>query len=348
MYHILLSDDIAVFRKQIKRFPFWASNNEFSLSFEASDGVSALEIMQKEKVDILITDIQMPKMDGLTLLQSVKEQGLCDCIILLSEYTEFEYARQGLVLGAFDYIVKPITSDKLSDVLFRCRDLLQEKQAKEPLSQEYASVISALIQQETSLEKNIDYLLEQLMKYCNYNSAQATLMLSDFLSSVYQSSFNSYPWIKKIYRSCLSAQNMLSAKQDFSSASNFFTNTLLELQQLFIYYQNLNSSDLISQAREYVFKSINKKITLTEAADYCFVSKSYLSHTFKQETGISLIDYATKFKMDIAKKMLMESDLRIFEIAALLGYDDAKYFGKIFKNYCHVTPAEFKSASASS
>lgn len=69
----------------------------------------------------------MPKIDGIAFLKELRNTNLDLCVVILSGYSTFEYARQGIVLGAFDYLLKPIENSKLSEVLSRVRIHLDEK-----------------------------------------------------------------------------------------------------------------------------------------------------------------------------------------------------------------------------
>ena len=125
MYQILIVDDKEIFRRKMKRLPYFKNNDVFTIQYEAQNGLEALEIIKKEKVDVVITDIRMPIIDGLELLKEIKDEQLCKCVILLSEYSDFEYAKKGLVYGAFDYIVKPVDDGKVSAVLERAQNFLE-------------------------------------------------------------------------------------------------------------------------------------------------------------------------------------------------------------------------------
>ena len=98
-----------------------------SASFEITsceiNGLAALERLAVEPVDVIMTDIRMPVMDGLEFLSHVKEL-YPDCItVILSGYQEFSYAQTAIKLGAFDYLLKPLTLDKLSELLDRIKDI---------------------------------------------------------------------------------------------------------------------------------------------------------------------------------------------------------------------------------
>ena len=84
---------------------------------EAHNGKIALEKCFAFVPDIVVSDIRMPGMDGITMLKEIRKNGLKTKVIYYSGYAEFEYAREAIRLGAFDYLLKPIIQDKLYEVL---------------------------------------------------------------------------------------------------------------------------------------------------------------------------------------------------------------------------------------
>ncbi|WP_334072814.1 MULTISPECIES: response regulator transcription factor [Paenibacillus] len=87
----------------------------------ANDGVSALELIRKQPVDLLVTDIMMPRMNGLELIREVKESGAHTKFIVLSGYEEFEYVKAGIRLGIENYILKPINLDEFEGTIRQIR-----------------------------------------------------------------------------------------------------------------------------------------------------------------------------------------------------------------------------------
>ena len=81
----------------------------------------ALLYMRREQVKIIITDICMPDMDGLSLTERIRAQDGEAKVILLTGYAEFEYARRAISLGAFEYLLKPLNPDSLCAVIERDR-----------------------------------------------------------------------------------------------------------------------------------------------------------------------------------------------------------------------------------
>jgi two-component system, response regulator YesN len=93
------------------------TNPSFSVTGTASDGAMAVELLEKESFDVVFTDIRMPVMDGLALLDYIQNCHPSIFSVVLSGYNEFEYARQALQSRAFDYLLKPVSPDTLSKVL---------------------------------------------------------------------------------------------------------------------------------------------------------------------------------------------------------------------------------------
>jgi len=102
-------------------------NLEFNLMCSAKDGIDALHKLNQNDIDLVITDINMPKMDGIELYNSIKEYNLSPFVVYLSDPEDLPHVKQGLLLGAFGYVTKPIDKENLIDVLESVHEKLMEK-----------------------------------------------------------------------------------------------------------------------------------------------------------------------------------------------------------------------------
>src|SRR5574340_282546 len=84
---------------------------------ESPDGLDAIEKIKKERFDLLVTDLQMPNMDGLTLIERIRQMGLQLPIIILTTLGEERDVEKGLSLGANDYITKPVSGHKFNTLV---------------------------------------------------------------------------------------------------------------------------------------------------------------------------------------------------------------------------------------
>jgi two-component system response regulator YesN len=117
-------------------------------------------------------------------------------------------------------------------------------------------------------------------------------------------------------------------------------NTLLNVK----FQKEKNSIQLIE---EYLRSNYQKDINLQEIADQFFLSREYISRKFKQEYHETITDYLMRIRMDKAKELLKNPHLKIYEIADHVGYQNEKYFSKLFKKIIGVTPNEYRSSLVS-
>ncbi|WP_315069469.1 response regulator [uncultured Clostridium sp.] len=130
MYSVMIVDDEPIIRMGLKKIINWEEYG-FKITCEARDGEDAIELLDKYNIDFIVSDIKMHKMTGIELLRKIREKGLDTLVLLLSGYDEFAYAQQGIRLGAFDYILKPLDSQKLKSILINVYNKLEIKEKKD-------------------------------------------------------------------------------------------------------------------------------------------------------------------------------------------------------------------------
>ena len=124
-FGILLANDEPLLRQSMRRI-LESFSPDFEVELEASDGSAALEMLSGNRIHLLITDIRMPVMDGLALASRVQEQFPHILTVVLTGYADFEYAKEALRHGVFDYLLKPVNEDELHNVMNRARKKLLE------------------------------------------------------------------------------------------------------------------------------------------------------------------------------------------------------------------------------
>ena len=136
MLKVFLVEDEAVIREGLRDKIDW---QEYGYQFvgEASDGEMALPLIRKTRPDVLITDIKMPFMDGLSLSKMVLEEFPQTRVVIISGYDDFGYARQAIALGVEEYLLKPITRNSLTKVLTQIRTKLDQAKEQEDYQSRY-------------------------------------------------------------------------------------------------------------------------------------------------------------------------------------------------------------------
>ncbi|ACT02688.1 response regulator [Paenibacillus sp. JDR-2] len=131
MPNILIVDDEAIFRRGLRKM-IESSSGSWEVAGEAKDGYEALEMVESLKPDVLLTDIRMPRMDGLQLIQIAKERFPKLLVIVLSGFDEFTYLQQSLRHGVRDYLMKPVEREELFKTLGKLESELAKLQQQVP------------------------------------------------------------------------------------------------------------------------------------------------------------------------------------------------------------------------
>ncbi|WP_037289506.1 response regulator [Saccharibacillus sacchari] len=130
MYNAIIAEDSKPILRNLQML-IRSAGLPVQVTATASNGLEALEHLKSRPADILLTDIRMPKLDGLGLIEQAKKLNPRLQTVLISGYSDFEYARRALNLQAFDYLLKPVDQGQLVDVLSRLLEQLREQQENE-------------------------------------------------------------------------------------------------------------------------------------------------------------------------------------------------------------------------
>lgn len=192
MYKVLIVDDEALVRRGIKSLVNFEGLN-ISVVLEASNGLEALEKFKSELPDIVLADINMPKMNGLTFAEEAKKINPLSKIALITGYDYFDYALQALKIGVDDYILKPVSKNDVQEVL---QKLIQKIQRSEQQNEVAKAVSSLLENEDISTEDSYKELIQKILNRELSNPKFSLSVLSDELgySSGYLSGL-----FKKLY-----------------------------------------------------------------------------------------------------------------------------------------------------
>ncbi len=126
MYKVMIVDDEFYFREALKISLKWEELG-FEICGEAKNGKEALQKIQELKPDITIVDINMPIMDGLEFAKKLRELGIESKILILTGHSEFNYAKQAVSLGVYNYLLKPVNEDELANCLCEMKSDIQKE-----------------------------------------------------------------------------------------------------------------------------------------------------------------------------------------------------------------------------
>ncbi|RSI06013.1 putative response regulatory protein [Streptococcus sanguinis] len=239
MYSIMIVEDEYLVRQGIASL---VNYEQFGMQViaQAENGREAWQKFQENPADILLTDINMPQMNGLELAKLVRDQVPTCHIVFLTGYDDFDYARTAIKLGADDYLLKPFSKDDVEEMLAKVQTKLDKERKKAQI-------------------------------------------------------------------------------------------------------QNLVDQGQRSELEEAIHERLaDSELSLKSLASQLGFSPSYLSVLIKKELGLPFQDYLIQERMKKAKLLLLTTDLKIYEIAEQVGFEDMNYFSQRFKQVVGLTPRQFK------
>lgn len=233
VYKVVIAEDEKMIRKGLVTIVDQLVR-DFTVIGEADNGETALHLLAHDCPDVLVTDIRMPKRDGLSLMKEVRDYFPQVRIVVVSGHEEFSYAQQAIQHGVSRYLLKPI---------------------------DRTEVVSA------------------------FDEIKARL-------SEAEESYHEDPFIQ--------------------------------------------------QVDAYIKAHIDQDITLTDVAKLVHLHPTYFSQWFKDKSGKNFSTYVTEKRLKRAETLLHQTNLRIYEIARMSGYQSQKHFMKLFKKEKQCTPTQYR------
>lgn len=327
----------------------------YHLVGSALNGKQAFEFFDKNMIDILLADIKMPIMDGLTLIGHVRDKYPNTKTIILSGYNDFHYVQKALQLGVADFLLKPLNKEKLISILIKTASKYYQNTI------DYSSLMLNQEKWDMALIDLESDLFDQI-KLGNIEGARQAVenLLSAFKDRVNNDYFRMIPFI---------TDSMLALNKRMTSYRNMdrylpsiveFKNTLStrsqnneEIEQIMIEFvltsvklisdfRKQTSPDIIYHCTKILNEQFNKDISLQEMANITGVTPPYLSRLFKKELGVNYIHYINQLRIEKAKELLNSPHFKIMDIANIVGYGNVNYFSRTFKKITGLSPQDYR------
>lgn len=342
---ILIVDDETVIRKGITKL-LETSHIAVSAIDEARNGEEALLRIAERKPDLVITDIQMNVMDGLELVEKIRQSYAEIELIILTGYADFHYVQRALRHQVADYLLKPISQESLNEVMSKT---LLRNPSKWTSIMDLDS-IRAMADTVHTLAKNVmaEHRQEALavlrgwFAFCGekgYSWSELKRAMGHF-ELLFHSEL--YLVLKELPGERLSGTDKLPGSvQEWLAAWEQY------LSRLIGYISDKRSprnKRIVDEAIRYIeAKYADKEMNLQAIAAHTGVSAPYMSKMFREVAGKPITQYLTEYRLEKARAMLAErSDAKIVQVADESGFNDYPYFSKVFKKHYGMSPLEYK------
>lgn len=267
MIRLLIADDELIERKVLYKTLKKNLGGRCEI-FQAENGREALEIYEREKIQIAIFDIEMPGINGIEAAQRIREKDRYCSIIFLTAFDEFVYAKKAITVRALDYLLKPYDEQEL---------LLVVEEAMR-VTEHWEEV------------RKRDEALEVAAALENQNQEDAETPADDAKDS-----------------------------------------------------ENMRTSKVIEIINGYIRKNYMYDISMQDVARHMNYSEAYFCKLFKQCFSRNFTSYLTEYRMEEAKRLLMEPTVSVKEVGKAVGYPDSNYFTKVFRRITGKSPTEYRT-----
>ena len=344
---LIVEDESLIRRSLVKLVP--DSCLEFSVVGEASNGIEGLELCKSLMPQVVITDIKMPQLSGLDFIKNVRHLGIQCEFVILSGYGDFVFAQEAIRYGVADYLLKPIKTEQLYTTLQKVKNKLYERQVDWGKYDKWLNYSSG----EATKLSNLIWSMndnEALQLIINFNQQwifdkesidQQKNRSIEFLSRV-NVQLQSYGKNQIPEFDRLMIQNLITSAKDLKTYNTNYISTLIKAIRE---NRNFSAHQNIKRAIKYIENNYkDSELSQQAAAEYVNLSVPYLSLIFKQNVGISFSQYLIQYRMEIAKQLLNDPELKAYDIPDHIGYTDYAHFTKSFKKAYGVTPREYRKS----
>ena len=129
---------------------------------------------------------------------------------------------------------------------------------------------------------------------------------------------------------------------DIEDLSVWITGVMHRFIQHSFDFAQIKHSDVVFKTMEYIRINYDRKLSLDDIAQHVYLSRSYLSSLFREETGQTLFSYINQVRVEKSKLFLMDSSISLAEVATMCGFEDQSYFTKVFRKITEMSPKQYR------
>lgn len=337
MYKLLLVDDEAIIREGIEKMIDWVRLG-IRLTASCANAIAALDSMMDDMPDILVTDVRMPGMDGLELVERARRLHPQLRCIILSGYDEFDYARKALQFGVIEYLLKPCSQEEIESALNRaCQDVERLRQRSTCLYGERRERIATLRQRMEALvhtQGDASTLEKQVHELAR--TAEDASMLREALFSLVTDTVGGAQadWVVSLVQEALHGDDALEM---------LTVRALIRLRGESGGYQRSFVQQMVDYVGEHY---MDEALSLQFMADnVVYMNADYIGREFARSMGQKFSSFLMEVRMEHAKGLMLSSvDMHSYEIAERVGLgNNPHYFSQLFRKYTGMTPRDFRT-----
>jgi two-component system response regulator YesN len=325
----MLVDDEPLVLSGLEEIIEWEKEG-FEIAGRYRDAHTALNFLEKEKVDVVFTDIRMPVVNGIDFIAAIKRKSPEIKCVIISAFKDFDIARKAIAYKAEAYILKPLQKDDILNILQKIKNDLDTNEANEYLID---------LEDGESAARAIAVLRKTAQSRC------CCIVVSDDppektrdLNFVF---LNIKGALAKVWF-CSAGERVFFPEGIISSRWHITCDDLVLMIWEAVLAANghftFSKHALVSRIQLYIGIHYRENMSLGKIAEKFNISESYLCELFKKESGETIIGFYTRIRLHNARRLLCCGDMSIKEVAYVSGFNDYSYFSRSFKKYFGFAP----------
>ena len=334
MHKLLIADDEKLIREAIVELIDWEAL-DIQITASCKNGMETLDAIMDTAPDIVMTDIRMPGLDGLDLIEKLQSLDSHIQFIILTGYPEFDYARRAIKYGVREYLLKPISEEAIIEAVNHVKKSLPVYS-----NPGIADLVSRLLvcRQEGNTEQArllLDHFFTHFAKPAELRPVGLNLLMELHTQFLPPSAEDLSHFTEQI----LSEQNVMNLRDIISRQiiSLLFTDSKQK--------SAFAKTSLADTVKAYVSAHLDdENLSLKYIAEnLLYINVSYLSRTFTKQSGEKFSNYINRSRIEKAQRLLRQSGAdHIHVIAEAVGFgSNPQYFSQVFKKYTGSTPSQF-------
>ena len=329
MYRVLIADYDPLMRQALSVMVSRVEN--FEAAYCVGDGAKAVEVCLSEKVDVVMMDIVLPTMSGLTAAGRILEARPNTIVVIISAYSDFGFAREAMKLNIREYLSKPVRFETIKTLL-----LNHKKEPALAVHNQLADLMEIVKDRDL---KRAYYELKPVAASIRKLAGLNHERLREILNQVGRSLIDSLDAFEPERTGLADLPPINPALLSTDQSVELW---LFRALDYVLWQYGLQRYPFLEKVYLFIESRIQENIGLNDIVAHCAVSQAHLSRIFRKQFKVSVIEYLHLKKMNLAKAYFTFTDHSASEVAFRLGYNESAYFSKVFKKYERGTVRQYK------
>ena len=336
---VLVDDEIWTLRgleSLLKDYP------DYTVSATFTNGQEALAYLRTHACDVVFTDLRMDRMNGRQLIAACTQEHLSARMVIISAYSDFSAAQEGIKSGVVDYLLKPFTRKDIAALIERLNGILKP-QALSPHLALQRAIESAYPECRVLCWHASDAAAERTVAGLDSNGG--ALGFSDLRDDGFSVALLSNPsgQVPASVASLPLSVGVSLPRHGFSK----FAAMLAEAQQSVQCGFRFTAREPAARIQSYIARHYARPLSLDDLADHFFMNKAHLCSTFRESCGVTVMTFLKNIRMHMAARLLRQTESSVQDIAEKVGYSDSAYFSRVFKSAYGASPEAWRRSRSS-